>query len=142
MLMTGLLRFVPPRVAVRSLVVTRSGDIQITNMGCGGRFRGGMIAGGAPITVKNLVNFTTNMLTNFTTKFTRRVARWLAGPFAADAWRSCAFVNPTVRRSLPDQCGLPPLDRDHWSTATFAGARPLVAALQFIPLLAFGVSTF
>ena len=39
------------------------------------RLRGEVIAGGAAIALKNLVNFTTNLLTNFTTNFTRRVAR-------------------------------------------------------------------
>ncbi len=33
-------------------------------MRCSGRFRGEVIADGAPIAVKNLVNFTTNLLTN------------------------------------------------------------------------------
>ena len=67
----------PPRIAGRSLIVTRSGGIQITNIRCRGKLRGGVIAGGAAIAVKNLVNFTTNLLTKFTTNFARRVARGL-----------------------------------------------------------------
>ena len=67
----------PPRIAVQSLIVTRSGGIQITNIRCRGKLRGGVIARGAAIAVKNLVNFTTNLLTKFTTNFARRVARGL-----------------------------------------------------------------
>ena len=55
----------------------------LLRFGGGGRFRGGVIARGAPIAVKNLVNFTTNLLTNFTTKcatsFTCALLRALLG---------------------------------------------------------------
>ncbi len=67
----------PPHIPVWSLLVSRSGDIQIPNMRCSGRFRGGVIAGGAPIALKNMVNFPTNLLTNFTTNHTRGFARVL-----------------------------------------------------------------
>ena len=46
-------------------------------MRCGGRLRGGVIAEDAPIALKNLVNFATNLLTNFTRRFARACFRAL-----------------------------------------------------------------
>ena len=66
-------------------------------MRCGGRLRGRVIADGAPIVVKNLVNFTTNLLTNFTTNFTTKFTRRFASA-AYPGYRSMrmhhAFSSP------------------------------------------------
>ena len=114
--MTGLLRFAPPRIAVRALVVTRSGDIQITNMRCGGRLRGGVIAGSAASALKNLVNFTTNFITKCATSFMCALLHALVG--RAVPRRPLAVLRAGDSDGDGGYCSISGLlcsQRDHWS---------------------------
>ena len=94
------------------------------------------------LVIKKLVNCLTNLLTNFTANFARRVADVLFRVLVGRAVRGGRHALLRVGESdgegaSADQRGVPPLDRDHWSTATSAGVRPLVAALHCSPTSVF-----